>query len=45
MLDNNKEEFVTEAGDIEEWRGSGVNNVKLIEDLKEHIHKLKSIVD
>jgi len=45
MLDTNKEEFVTEAGDIEEWTGGVVDNTKIIEDLKEYINKLKVAIN
>ena len=42
-LDTSKESFVTEAGDIEEWKSNTSLNTKLTEDLKEHIEKLKDI--
>lgn len=45
MLDTNKEEFVTETGDIEEWTGGVVDNTKIIEDLKEYINKLKVAIN
>lgn len=40
-LETSKESFVTEAGDIEEWKGNTSFNAKVIEDFKEYIEKLK----
>ena len=43
-LDQSDESFVTEAGDIESWKGKGVDNAKLIQDIQEYIQKLKDVV-
>jgi hypothetical protein len=43
MLNDNKESFITEAGDIEEWRGGVVDKTKIIENIQEYIRKLKDI--
>jgi len=43
-LEANTESFVTEAGDIEEWKGNTTLNTKIAEDLKEYIIKLKNAV-
>jgi hypothetical protein len=40
-----KESFVTEAGDIEEWRGGNIDTTKIIEDLQDYIQSLKDIVN
>ena len=44
MLGSSKETFVTEAGDIEEWRGGNTDTTQIIKDLQEHIQNLKDIV-
>jgi len=36
--------FVTEAGDIESWKGKGINSEKLIQDIQEYIKKLKDMI-
>jgi hypothetical protein len=36
--------IVTESGDIENWVGGNINKQKIIQDLQEHIQKLKDIV-
>jgi len=43
-LGASKESFVTEAGDIEEWRGGNIDTTQMIEDLQEYIQNLKDIV-
>jgi hypothetical protein len=43
MLNTNKESFVTEAGDIEEWRGGNIDKTQIVKDLQEYITKLKDI--
>ena len=43
-LNQSEESFVTEAGDIEAWKGKGVDNAKLIQDIQEYIQKLKDVV-
>lgn len=44
MLGSSKETFVTEAGDIEEWRGGNMDTTQIIKDLQEYIQSLKDIV-
>jgi hypothetical protein len=43
-LGASKESFVTEEGDIEEWRGGNIDTTQMIEDLQEYIQSLKDIV-
>ena len=43
MLESSKETFVTEAGDVEEWRGGITDKTKIVKDLQEYIVKLKGI--
>ena len=43
MLESIKETFVTEAGDVEEWRGGITDKTKIVKDLQEYIVKLKGI--
>ena len=43
MLESSKETFVTEAGDVEEWRGCVTDKTQIIKDLQEYIVKLKGI--
>ena len=38
------ESVVTESGDIEHWVGGNIDKQKIIQDLQEHIQKLKDIV-
>jgi bacterioferritin-associated ferredoxin len=45
MLDSGKESFITEAGDIEEWRGGVVDKTKIAENIQEYIKKLKDILE
>ena len=45
MLNDNKESFITEAGDIEEWRGGVVDKTKIVENIQEYIQNLKGIVE
>jgi hypothetical protein len=45
MLDNSKESFVTEAGDIEEWPGGNIDTTQIVKDLQEYIQSLKDIVE
>jgi hypothetical protein len=42
-LDNSKETFVTEAGDIEEWKGNTNLNKQAVKELQEYIEKLKDV--
>jgi hypothetical protein len=43
LLMNNSEQFVTENGEIEEWKGKGNNN-QFVQDIQEYIQKLKDAV-
>jgi hypothetical protein len=43
LMDTGKESFVTEAGDVEEWRGGVIDKTKIVKDLQEYIIKLKDI--
>ena len=43
MLESSKDTFVTEAGDVEEWRGGVTDKTQIIKDLQEYIVKLKGI--
>ena len=43
MLESSKDTFVTEAGDVEEWRGGVTDKTKIVKDLQEYIVKLKGI--
>jgi hypothetical protein len=45
MLDTGKETFVTETGDIEEWRGKNLDTTQIVKDLQEHIIKLKDALN
>ena len=45
MLDDGKESFVTESGDVEEWRGGVIDKTKIVKDLQEHIIKLKDALN
>jgi hypothetical protein len=37
--------IVTESGDIEHWVGGNIDKQKILQDLQEHIQKLKDIVN
>ena len=43
-LNQSNESFVTEAGDIEAWKGKGIDNEKLLQDIQEYIQKLKDVI-
>jgi hypothetical protein len=45
VMDQSDESFVTEAGDIETWKGKGFDKKKVIEDVQEYIKKLKDVVN
>jgi len=45
MLDDGKQSFVTEVGDVEEWRGGIIDKTKIIEDLQKHIIELKDVIN
>jgi len=40
----NESSFVTENGDIEEWKGKGLNEQEIIKDIQEYIQKLKDSI-
>ena len=44
FMSNSEESFVTEAGDIETWKGKGGDTPQLIKDIQEYIQKLKDAV-
>jgi len=44
LLMNNSEQFVTENGEIEEWKGKGLNN-QFVQDIQEYIQKLKDALN
>jgi len=44
-LSTEDESIVTESGDIEHWVGGNIDKQKIIQDLQEHIQKLKDIVN
>ena len=43
LLMNNGEQFVTENGEIEEWKGKGLNE-QFVKDIQEYIQKLKDAI-
>ena len=43
-LNQSDESFVTEAGDIETWKGKGVDTQQIIQDIQEYIQKLKDVI-
>ena len=45
VLSEDKESFITEAGDIEEWRGGTAIKAKIIEDLQKYIIELKDVLN
>jgi hypothetical protein len=45
MLSNDEESFITEAGDIETWKGKGIDKQQISQDIQEYIQKLKGAVD
>ena len=44
-MEQSDESFVTEAGDIETWKGKGLDKQKIIQDIQEYIQKLKDVVN
>ena len=44
-LNQSEESFITEAGDVESWKGKGVDIQKLTQDIQEYIQKLKDAVN
>jgi hypothetical protein len=45
MLNNDEESFITEAGDIETWKGKGVDKQRISKDIQEYIQKLKDTAE
>lgn len=43
LLMNHSEQFVTENGEIEEWKGKGLND-QFVKDIQEYIQKLKDAI-
>jgi hypothetical protein len=43
LMGQSGEQYVTEAGDIEEWKGKSIDN-QLIKDVQEYIQKLKDAI-
>jgi hypothetical protein len=39
------ESFVTEAGDIETWKGKGIDTQEMINDIQEYIQKLRDSIN
>lgn len=44
LMGQSGESYVTEAGDIEEWKGKSLDN-QFIQDIQEYIQKLKDVVE
>lgn len=44
-LNQSNESFVTEAGDIEDWKGKGMDYQKITEDVQDYIQKLKDVLN
>lgn len=44
VMNQSEESFITEAGDIETWKGKGFDKQKIVEDIQEYIKKLKDTV-
>lgn len=44
-MNQSEESFVTEAGDIETWKGKGLDTKQLMQDIQEYIQKLKDVVN
>jgi hypothetical protein len=43
LMNQSGEQYVTEAGDIEEWKGKSLDN-QLVKDIQEYIQKLKDAI-
>lgn len=43
MLDDGKLSFITEAGDIEDWKGGNIDKTPIINNLQLYIQKLKDM--
>jgi hypothetical protein len=44
LMGQSGEQYITEAGDIEEWKGKSLDN-QFIQDIQEYIQKLKDVVE
>jgi hypothetical protein len=44
-MNQSEESFVTEGGDIETWKGKGIDTKTLIQDIQEYIQKLKDAMN
>lgn len=44
LMNQSGEQYVTEAGDIEEWKGKSLDN-QFIKDIQEYIQKLKDAIN
>jgi hypothetical protein len=44
LMGQSDESFVTEAGDIETWKGKGGDTQQFIKDIQEYIYKLKDAI-
>jgi hypothetical protein len=43
-MESHDESFVTEAGDIETWKGKGIDKQKIMQDIQEYIQKLNDML-
>ena len=44
-MNQSEESFVTEGGDIETWKGNGIDTKTLIQDIQEYIQKLRDAMN
>jgi len=44
-LNQSNDSFVTEDGDVESWKGKGIDYKKITEDIQEYIQKLKDVLN
>ena len=44
LMAQSGEQYVTEAGDIEEWKGKSLDN-QFVKDIQEYIQKLKDAMN
>jgi hypothetical protein len=44
LVNEGEDQFVTEQGDIETWKGKSIDKEKLTQEVQEHIQKLKNHV-
>jgi hypothetical protein len=44
LMNQSEESFVTEGGDIETWKGKGIDTQQLSQDIQEYIQKLKDAI-